>query len=311
MNTYLSKYDYASLHPKLTKVHTLPLDPCNFIFYGPPGVGKYTQMLAHLRNYSPSELKYEKRVVVKSSKLDYQMKISDIHFEIDMGLLGCNAKTMWNDIYINVVDVILARSNKIGFIVCKNFHETPADLLQSFYSYMQTLPNNSFEVNYILLTEHLSFIPDNILNRCSVINVPRPTKTTYNDCTNTVITLPLHNVTAINGINNPPKYIRKCMLILSHILDADKLCVSTLREQIYDLLVYNLNIYDCTWFILNHLISNGHIQPVDVGDVLLYTYNCFVFYNNNYRPIYHLERLIVYFIIKVHGYGESTTIIKH
>jgi len=33
----------------------------NLLFYGPSGVGKYTQMLSSIKQYSPSELKYEKK----------------------------------------------------------------------------------------------------------------------------------------------------------------------------------------------------------------------------------------------------------
>ena len=32
-------------------------------------------------------------------KKQYTFKISDIHFEIDMELLGCNAKVLWNEVY--------------------------------------------------------------------------------------------------------------------------------------------------------------------------------------------------------------------
>jgi len=41
---------------------------------------------------------------------------------------------------------------------------------------MQTLNQQSISLKFILLTEELSFIPENILNCCQVIPVPRPSK---------------------------------------------------------------------------------------------------------------------------------------
>ena len=56
----------------------------NLILYGPPGVGKYTQILTILEKLSPSNLKYEKKMVITYNKNIFNYKISDIHYEIDM-----------------------------------------------------------------------------------------------------------------------------------------------------------------------------------------------------------------------------------
>ena len=65
---YLTGYNNKELHPSLSKIYEkFPEnigDLKNIIFYGPKGVGKYTQMLASIKKYSPSELKYEKRLTV-------------------------------------------------------------------------------------------------------------------------------------------------------------------------------------------------------------------------------------------------------
>ena len=46
----------------------------------------------------------------------------------------------------------------------------------------QKINNLSANIKFILLTEQLSFIPDNILNCCETIHLSRPSKTNYNKC---------------------------------------------------------------------------------------------------------------------------------
>ena len=295
-----------SLHPKWT--YTLPdsIDELpNLIFFGPAGVGKHNQMLQCIKKYSPSKLKYEKRIIIETSKEEYQIKISDIHFEVDMSLLGCNSKQLWNEIYVHIVDVILARPNKTGIVVCKYFHETPQDLLQSFYSYMQTLPKESFKLKFVLLTQSISFIPDSIVQRCYKLRVPRPSKAQYQKCIGKTITQPINDITNVKNPNQPPFHERKSRAIFSLIIDNESHKFSTIRECIYDLLTYNLNVYDSVWFILSELIQDGYLQKNDIAGSMLITYRCLKFYNNNYRPIYHLERWVVYLINTVHGYQKG------
>ena len=142
---YIQSVNNVSLHPTITKkLQSFPdnlNEVKNVIFYGPSGVGKYSQVLNCIKKYSNSELKYEKKLTVSFNKNNYFFKISDIHFEIDMSLLGCNSKMLWNEVYNQIIDVILAKTEKNGIIVCKNFQDIHSDLLESFYSYMQTLNN--------------------------------------------------------------------------------------------------------------------------------------------------------------------------
>ena len=109
----------------------------NVILYGKSGIGKYTQSLKIIRKYSPTSLKYEKRMRVEVSKVEYIVRMSDVHFEVDMSLLGCNAKLVWNDIYNQIVDIISSRSLKAGIIMCKNMQCINSDLLDILYSYIQ------------------------------------------------------------------------------------------------------------------------------------------------------------------------------
>ena len=189
------------------------------MFYGPSGVGKYTLMLNSIKTYSPSNLKYEKKMTFVHNKNNYYLKISDIHFEVDMALLGCNSKMLWNDIFVNITDVLSARNNKTGIIVCKNFHKIPTDLLECFYSYIQQNDKN-IKIIFIVLTESISFIHESILNTFNTISVPRPSKYSYNKILDTKIPpkIALNSVYNIkNLITNTPNIIE------NHDIYIDKL----------------------------------------------------------------------------------------
>ena len=141
-------------------------------------------MLKIVSKYSASELKYEKKITVAYIKQQYILKISDIHYEIDMALLGCNSKLLWHEIYMQIVDIVSAKTCKNGIIVCKNFQDTHSELLDNFYSYMQTTSSHYIDIKFVIISEAVSFIPDNIVACCKQISVPRPTKLLYNKCAN-------------------------------------------------------------------------------------------------------------------------------
>jgi hypothetical protein len=42
----------------------------------------------------------------------------------------------------------------------------------------------------------------------------------------------------------------------------------------------------------------------DISDIMRKMFSFLKYYNNNYRPIYHLESILFYFIIKIHGFDE-------
>lgn len=310
---YINENNRINLHPKLDKIYSkFPKnirDLKNIIFYGPSGTGKYTQMLKSIKKYSPSELKYEKKLSITFNKQQYFFKISDIHYEIDMSLLGCNSKLFWHDIYQQIVDIISAKSEKSGIIVCKYFHETHSELLDNFYSYMQQNNSISVDIKFFIITEELSFIPDNILNCCEIINVSRPTKATYNKYINGKLptNLKLENITNIKMLKNYNEdlmlqYKKICNKIIHNIINIDSLQYIKFRDILYDIFIYNLDISDCIWYILSSLVEQNKIKTKDLSDILIKTYRFFQYYNNNYRPIYHVENYFLYLVKLIHNF---------
>lgn len=299
---YIQSVNNVSLHPTITKkLQSFPdnlNEVKNVIFYGPSGVGKYSQVLNCIKKYSNSELKYEKKLTVSFNKNNYFFKISDIHFEIDMSLLGCNSKLLWNEIYINIIDVLSARVNKSGIILCKNFHKIHSELLECFYSYIQ---RNNTDVNlvFFLVTENISFIPDNIINNFYTISIPRPTKLNYNKILNKKITGSI-NVKDISNIKNEltntksfrtniVKYVDKLYTVIDN---PDTLKFTHFRDLIYDIFIYDMEIGYVLWLLLSKLILNNKLSQENLTSVYLDTFSFLQFYNNNYRPIYHLENFL-------------------
>ena len=323
--THFDDYIKSNINNPLHKKEVISYnDICkldNLIIYGAPGIGKYTQALSIINNFSQSQLKYEKKMVVSYNKTLYYFKISDIHYEVDMSLLGCNSKLLWHEIYNQIVDSILSKNEKGGIILCKYFHEIHSELLEIFYSYMQSLYNSSITMKFILLTQDLCFIPDNILNYCRHINLSRPSRSSYNKCLKIKLSSE-NNISLINNIkdikNESLKYLNNntdlknikpdsiethkviCDIIIEKLLNIEELKYLNLRDLLYDICIYDLNIVNCIWYILKTLISKDKIDEKQLNRILIQTYSFLKLYNNNYRPIYHLEKHMLYIAAIIH-----------
>lgn len=316
-NEYINDCNYKiDKIPTFTSIENMP----NIIIYGSSGTGKYTYALNLIKEFSKSELKYTKKILISNTKTDYYLKISDIHFEIDMELLGCNSKIIWNDIFYNIVDIITSTTNNCnkGIILCKNFHNINNELLEIFYSYMQKELFSNYTVKFIICTENVSFIPTCILNTTKIVFMEKYNKTYVKknfgisnintDIINNLKTLTINtknnNVLNVDNLNDTMQtHIHVCNSIVDIILKSNKdISFSNLRQLLYDILVYNLNIYECIFYILKSLILNQKIKNTEFinESILENTFIFFKYFNNNYRPIYHLENYILYLVKIVH-----------
>jgi DNA polymerase III delta prime subunit len=303
----------TNLHPKLKNIYDkFPSDINklkNLIFYGPSGIGKYTQVLSAIKKYSPSELKYEKKISINFNKNIYYFKISDIHYEIDMSLLGCQSKLLWNEIFLQIIEIIyITKRNNTGIIVCKYFEKINNELLEIFYSYMQSIPFENLNIKFILITEELSFIPDSILNSCYVIPLERPSKNLYQkNLKNQNFKEKNHkDISQINNIKNikaninfiePHKTI--CHTIINNLINYEEINYIYFRELLYDVFIYNINIFEGIWYILYELVKLKKIKKDNINQIIDKTYRFLQYFNNNYRPIYHLENYLLYLVLEI------------
>lgn len=309
---YINENNVINLHPKLKNTFDKFPDSINnlknIILYGPSGIGKYTQMLCAIKKYSSSNLKYERKISITYNKQQYLFKCSDIHYEIDMSLLGCNAKMLWHEIYQQLFEVISAKPNKSGIIVCKYFHEIHSELLDNFYSYMQKIPLSNINIIFILITEEVSFMSDNILNCCEIIHISRPSKLLYNNCCKNKLSskIKLENITNIKLLNdNCDEHLMQpyriiCDKIINNIININELHFGKFRDILYDIFIYNLDISDCIWYIISTLVNKQYINEKNISDIIKNTYCFFQYYNNNYRPIFHVENYFLCIAKQIH-----------
>ena len=90
------------------------------------------------------------------------------------------------------------------------------------------------------------------------------------------------------------------------MMKVDKLDYMEFRDNLYDILIYNLDITDCLWYIISHFIETGYLNEDTNMPELMKRVNTFLkYYNNNYRPIYHIESIFYYIIILVHNYESK------
>lgn len=307
---YINECNKFNLHnnmvPFFENLSDNLLQQNHMIFYGPSGSGKYTQVLQYIKKFSPTNLRFERKINIVSNKKEYIFKISDIHFEIDMSLLGCHAKVLFNDIYYNILDILAARPDASGIILCKNFHTIHSELLDIFYSYMQNLQHKHLNLNYIILTENISFIPRNITDRCLIVPFKRPTKTNYQKIIKkNKITYDINKITNIKNLKSNITELQNinkkiCDQILNQIKNYKNIEYLNLRDIIYNIFIYNLNIYECIFYIVHDLITNNLIKEEKIENILFKLPKFLKLYNNNYRPIYHLENFILYLCINIH-----------
>jgi hypothetical protein len=320
---YCKGVEKHNIHPDIT----FPKEPTDMIVYGSSGVGKYSQILRYLKTYSPSQLKYDKKIKFSTEKQSYKCRMSDVHFEIDMSLLGCNSKVLWHEIYSQIVDIITVRPEKLGFIVCKNFHCIHNELLDIFYSYMQNYCHGyegrcrEVQVRFILVTEHLSFIPNSILDHCSIVRVARPSVDAVSMCCkinkDKVDSLPiLHELDSTTGphlmnlkevysfalidkIEQIPKdnFNMVCDALvdeMTKMIQGEGGSLTQFRDMLYDILIYNLDGMECIWYIYGHFMKEGAIDIESESNkkCMHKLMTIFKQYSNNYRSIFHLENAV-------------------
>ena len=347
---YINSEHMFSLHPELkaykNKLPTNVRNLTNLFIHGPPGTGKYTQALSIISQYSPTRLKYSKTMNIENEKKNLIIHISDIHYEVDLELLGCHAKLLWHDVFFQIIDIITSSSNKNGIILCKNFHKIHTELLDIFYNYIHHYSkHHSIHLVFFFISEHISHVPSSIIDCCQTLSISRPTQDIYNhlikqnneehernkkdnlflnkiqytdhirygrdeivnssnNIKSTIVDIDTSSIDNIkelkfipyvNDNDYPENLFDKCIRRLyEYTKDIDNLNFIVLREILYDLLTYDIDIYELLFQYI-YLLSD-RLDSDQISNILIKSYTSLKYYNNNYRPIYHLENIVLYII---------------
>ena len=234
------------------------------------------------------------------------------------------------------------------------------DLLDIFYSYIQHYnhPTANIQIRFVIISEHVSFIPRNIIQSCKLVSIRRPEKQKYIDrivdsdeklhITDTKISGFLNRIhpqisSKPNNVQKhtqerseikssskkkiqkileclDPEYIMNiketesfslmndgseipkdnfntiCNNIIQELLQYNTLSFTQFRDTIYDILVYNLDVPECLWYVISYFIQRNIFTENEIDGIMEKTYVFLKQYNNNYRPIYHLESIFFYII---------------
>jgi hypothetical protein len=261
---------------------------------------------------------------------------------------------------MQIVDIVSVKTEKIGIIVCKNFHLIHNELLEIFYSYMQHYNHSTshIQIRFVIISEHISFIPKNIMQCCKLLSIKRPPKQNYIEriadtddkqyrehSVSTFIhriTPHIHKPIANTKVHNTrntgeiksnakkkvkqifeclePEYIMNiketesfslmnngseipkdnfntiCNNIIQELLQYQKLSFTQFRDTIYDILVYNLDVHECLWYVVSYFVQRNIFTETEISGIMEKMYVFLKQYNNNYRPIYHLESIFFYII---------------
>jgi len=89
--------------------------------------------------------------------------------------------------------------------------------------------------------------------------------------------------------------------IIKNINDYKNINFLQFRDLLYNIFIYHLDVNTCILQILTHFIKNKKINDKNVSTIFFEFYNFLKYYNNNYRPIYHLEKFMFYLCKIIHG----------
>jgi hypothetical protein len=151
-------------------------------------------------------------------------------------------------------------------------------------------------IKFILTTESISFLPQNLLSKCKILAIPRPSQEVYHQCLNVPIPETITNMKTI--INHQPEVdqTKSVCTKLRQTIQTLKFTMADLREDLYTLLIFNLNIEHICLTLITSL-STPDTQLRMVKETVLFLQ----YFNNNYRPIYHLEKYMYSLMTIVHN----------
>ena len=263
----------------------------SLIISGPQAAGKRTLGLVVVAGFSPSAMRYEKKLYIGEAPRRQEdvpcMPMSDIHFEVDMSLPCFGNKAGWASAHKAIVDAVEIRRHKYAFVMCTHFHLADRDLIRGFSNFMDS-GVDGVNLRYILVTEHYSRLPLEIRQMAHRIAVPVPPRT--------------------------PARAPQCLEESSASAALDAVCscsgvaaVPALRHAIYAGLTRNMDVSRWAWHLFRRWKERGGGAGSPCKDLMALD-ALIVFHEKcarSYRPIFHLERLALFLGTLIDGQSSG------
>lgn len=91
-----------------------------------------------------------------------------------------------------------------------------------------------------------------------------------------------------------------CMELCRYIDNPKSIEFLRLRDILYDMLIYDIKVNNVLWTILSYVTHKYTLREKAYDKLMIDMYTFLQYYNNNYRPIYHLESYLLKIINTVH-----------
>lgn len=259
----------------------------SLIISGPAGSGKYTVALVIVSGFSPSGMRYEKKLSISSGGCASQdapsLPMSDIHFEVDMALPCFGTRASWISVHNAIVSAVEIRKKKEAIVLCKNFNQAEHDLRRIFASFM-TAHTGPVHLRYLILTEHLSMLSPDIRRLCGRVPIGKPGITRSRELRGEQMNMPNVEHESAKGA------------IRAVVHNKNPATLFNLREALYAGLIRNMNVSEWAWYIFREW-SCAHDKAPSPDEELIALGELMAFHKHHlssYRPVFHLERLVLF-----------------
>ena len=92
-----------------------------------------------------------------------------------------------------------------------------------------------------------------------------------------------------------------CKRIINQLINYQDINFMQLRDNLYNIFIYQLDTTVCILFIMEYFILCNQLNKKNITYIFNRCVPFLKYFNNNYRPIYHLESFILCLCKTIHG----------
>ena len=96
--------------------------------------------------------------------------------------------------------------------------------------------------------------------------------------------------------------------VIKAIENVNQVNYYEIRDLLYNLLIFDVDISEFLFYSINYFICKKKLDVTKMEQLLYDINHFFIQYNNNYRPIFHLETIFYKLCIAINKNGNSKRI---